>query len=131
MLNSFELILDDESYITLSLANIGTEYYPINKFEPKCLVWVAMSAKSISEPFICPIGMGINQYVYLNNCIEARLVPFINEHHSKSNYVFWPDLASSHYTDTVLDYLIENSINHVEKINNPANLLECRPIEDF
>ena len=27
--------------------------------------------------------------------------------------------------------MIENRINHVDKANNPANLPECRPIEDF
>ena len=59
------------------------------------------------------------------------MVPFIHEHHSKSNYVFWPDLASSHYAETVLDFMIENRINHVDKVDNPANLPECRPIEDF
>ena len=47
-----------------------------------------MSAEGISELYICPSGMAINQYVYLDNCIEARLVPSIREHHSASNYVF-------------------------------------------
>ena len=45
--------------------------------------------------------------------------------------MLWPDLTSAHYAETVLDYLIENSINHVDKVDNPANLPECRPIEDF
>jgi hypothetical protein len=75
--------------------------------------------------------MDLDQYVYLNDCIKARLVPLINEHHSESNYVFWPDLASSHYAETVLDFMIENRIKHEDKVYNPANLPECRPIEDF
>lgn len=144
---NYEWILDDESYFTLSHATINNnntyytsdinltpasvKYRPRRKFEPKCLVWIAMSAKGVSEPFICPSGMAINQHVYLEECIESKLVLFINMHHSKSNYVFWPDLASSHYADKVLDFLIENRINHVDKVDNPANLPECRPIEDF
>ena len=44
-----------------------------------------------------PSGMAINQEVYLNECIEKRLVPFVQEHYKNGKYVFWPDLASSHY----------------------------------
>ena len=47
-----------------------------------------------------------------------------------SNYVFWSDLASAHCLKTVLDYLIENLINH-DKADNPANFPECRSVEDF
>ena len=75
--------------------------------------------------------MAIDQNVYLEKCIQARLVPFIDEHHSESNYVFWPDLSSLHNTETVLHYLIENSINLADKVDNLANLPEGRPIEDF
>ena len=45
--------------------------------------------------------------------------------------MFWSDLASARFVETVLDYLIENSINHVAKDDNPANFPECRPGEDF
>jgi hypothetical protein len=144
---NFEWILDDESYFTFSHATInGNDAYyssdlkstpatvkfrPRKKFEPKCLVWIALSAKGISKPFISSSGMAINQDAYLEQCIKPLLIPFIENNHSESNYVFWPDLASSHYADTVLDFLIENSINHVDKDDNPANLPECRPIEDF
>ncbi len=41
------------------------------------------------------------------------------------------DLASSHYTETVSDFMIESKINFLEKYENPANLPECRPIEQF
>ncbi len=144
---NFEWILDDESYFTFSHATIcgndayytsdpkstpaTVKYRPRKKFESKCLVWIALSSKGISKPFICSGGMAINQEVYLDQCIKSRLIPFIQENHLESNYVFWPDLATSHYAETVLDHLIEKSINHVDKDDNPANLPECRPIEDF
>ncbi len=144
---NLEWLLDDESYFTLSHATINNNdtfytsdrnltpanvrYRPRKKYEPKCLVWVAISSKGISDPFICQSGMAINQYVYRDECLKKKLLPFIEKYHSDKNYVFWPDLASSHYAETVLDYLIENSINHVDKVDNPANLPECRPIEDF
>ena len=28
-------------------------------------------------------------------------------------------------------YLMQPKLNHVDKVDNPANLPECRPIEDF
>jgi len=55
-------------------------------------------------------------------------MPFIRKH---SNYIFWPDFASSHYANSVLNYLREQKIKFVEKTENPANVPEARPIEDF
>ena len=95
---NFDWILDDESYFTLSHATINNngsyytsdqnltpasvKYRPTKKFEPKCLVWLALSSKGISEPFICESGMAINQTVYLDKCIKTKLVPFIKKYHS-------------------------------------------------
>ena len=75
--------------------------------------------------------MAINPEVYLNECIIKRLVPFINKYHSNGNYVFWADLALSHYAYSVTDWLEEQNIPFVPKDMNPANLPEARPIEDF
>ena len=55
----------------------------------------------------------------------------IKKFHSEDEFVFWPDLASSHYAESVCDIYIEEKINFVEKYENPANLPECRPIEVF
>ena len=63
--------------------------------------------------------------------MSARLLPFIKKYHLDNNYIFWPDLASSHYAETVLDFMLENSIQYVDKVDNPANLPEARPIEDM
>lgn len=140
-------ILDDESYFTLSHSSINgnDNFYSDNKslapadvkfakkkkFEQKLLVWLAASPKGISEPYIVKSGNAIDQNIYREECLSARLLPFIKRHHSDGNYIFWPDLASSHYAETVLDFMIENSIDHVDKDDNPANLPEARPIEDF
>ena len=140
-------ILDDESYFTLSHSSINgnDNFYSNNKqqapasvkyrkkvkFEKKLLVWVAVSERGISKPYIVESGNAINQFVYRDECLCRRLLPFIKEHHSDNNYIFWPDLASSHYAEASLDFMIENLINHVDKLDNPANLPEVRPIEDF
>ncbi|KAF2903200.1 hypothetical protein ILUMI_02986 [Ignelater luminosus] len=46
-------------------------------------------------------------------------------------YVFWPDLASSHYAKILTDSLRNKNIKFIQKEDNPANCLEARPIEDF
>jgi hypothetical protein len=139
--------MDDESYFTLSHSTINgnnnfytsdmnstpasVKYQTAAKYESKLLVWIAASPKGLSKPFIVPNGLAINQYIYTNECLSKRLIPFLNAHHSDGEYVFWPDLATSHYADSTMDFMIENSINFVEKFENPANTPEVRPIEDF
>ena len=140
-------ILDDESYFTLSHSTINgnnnfyssdvsltpesEKFTKKSKHEPKLLVWVAMSPAGLSLPFIQPAGMAITSKLYVDKCLRPKLLPFIEAHHADGNYAFWPDLASSHYADNTLDFLLENGINHVDKNDNPANLPEVRPIEDF
>ena len=63
--------------------------------------------------------------------IKRGLVPFIEKHNSDGKYKFWPDLASSHYAKIVVDYFRAKRISFVQKIENPANVPEARPIEDF
>ena len=46
-------------------------------------------------------------------------------------HVFWPDLASAHYARNTIDCLNDHNAKFVAKNENPANLLECRPIERF
>lgn len=141
------VILDDESYFTLSHSTINgnSVYYSSDrtktlssvkfckkrKFESKLLVWIAASDKGLSEPFFLPSGLAVNQYIYKKDCIVKRLVPFINKCHGDGNYVFWPDLASSHYAKTVIECYEDYGINFVKKVDNPPALPECRPIEDF
>ena len=121
-----EWILDDESYFTLSHSTINgnDNFYSNNKdltladvkfakkykFEPKLLVWIAVSPNGISEPYIVASGNAINQFIYRDECLSARLLPFIKKYHLDNNYIFWPDLASSHYAETVLDFIKFNTI---------------------
>ena len=141
------IVMDDETYCTLSHSTINgnDNFYSSNiemtpsevkfktkaKFEKKALVYLVASERGISKAFVTPSGQAINQEVYKNQCIKRRLIPFLKKYHSDGDYQFWPDLASSHYADSVLDYFTEHNINFVQKYENPANLPEVRPIEDF
>jgi len=59
------------------------------------------------------------------------LIPFIEEVHSNDQVVFWPDLASSHYSKKVQDFLRTKQVECVPRERNIANVPELRPIEDF
>lgn len=140
-------VMDDESYFTLSHSHINgngifytsdvsatpanVKYAPTAKYEKKLLVWLCFSERGISKPFFLPSGMAINQHVYLSECIQKRLMPFIAEHHSDNSYIFWPDLASSHYAKSVISYLEDKKVNFVQKEDNPPNVPELRPIENL
>lgn len=142
-----QIIIDDESYFGLSnyKLSINAGFYSSNldatskdiklkrkeKFEPKLLVWVALSPKGISKPYIVPSGQAINEDVYLNKCLRSRLIPFIEHFHKNDQVVFWPDLASSHYSKKVQAYLASQNVECVPRERNIANVPEIRPIEDF
>ena len=72
----------------------------------------------------------MNQEIYLNEFIKKKTIPFIEKHHSNGKYIFWPDLTTSHYAKTVVDYMDEN-VNFMKKEDNPANLPKICLIEDF
>lgn len=140
------IIIDDESYFGLSNTELSSNagFYSSNtsetkndvrlkrkgKFEPKLLVWIALSEKGISNHFIVPSGQAITADVYISKCL-TRLEKFIEVVHKNDNIVFWPDLASSHYSKKVQDYLRSKNIEFVPKEYNPSNAPELRPIEDF
>lgn len=143
--NDFELILDDEKYFQLSDQSASTNrgYYSSDKqatppevkfkrtrkYAPKILVWVAISTNGVSSCFFAKQRQAINETTYLNECLRKRLVPFINDYHDKDKVLFWPDLASSHYSNTVTQFLDKNGIQFVSRDFNPQNCSQARPIE--
>ena len=133
--------MDDEKYFLLQDQSAPTnrDFYTSDKcttapqvkfkrtqkFEAKILVWIAISEKGISKLFFSKQKQAVSQTTYLNRCIIARLIPFIKSHHIKEKVLFWPDLASSHYSHDVLQYLNQNDVQFVDKEFNP----QTRPIE--
>lgn len=143
----YEFVMDDESYFTLSNSTLAgndifytdniqnvpenVRYKKQSKFEKKVMVWVAISSKGMTDAYHVPAGLAINQHVYREECLSKRLLPFLRKKHSRDKFVFWPDLASSHYAKSVQTWLDEHKIEYVPRHLNPANLPEVRPIEDF
>ena len=139
------IVMDDETYITqndeckFSSKYVYTKdikttpeeirYSALSKFPFKVGLWYAMSDHGISDFFIWDQGVAIDAKTYKTHCMQKRLVPFIQKHYPKGNYIFWPDKASAHYSKSVLNYLTSKQINVVPKLNNPTNVPQCRPIE--
>ena len=38
-------------------------------------------------------GISMNQYNYLKECIQKRVIPFIRQYHADNDYIFWQDQA--------------------------------------
>lgn len=141
-----DFIIDDESYFTFSHSSMSgndrfysddisktpdrVKYAYAKKYESKLLVWLAVSPKGVTKPYFSPSGLAIDQHRYLE-IIQKHLEPFINRYYPTGGYVFWPDLASSHYANLVQNYLKEKKIQYIPKKDNPANFPKVRPIEDF
>ena len=137
--------MDDEKYFLLhnesiaanrgfytsdpSAAPLEVKFKSTQKFEPEILVWIAICESGISTPFFAEQQQAVTQTMYLNECIKARLMPFIEKYHHKKKVLFWPDLARSHYDLKVMEYLDQNGIHFVSQQKNPQNCPQARPVE--
>ncbi|CAF2038450.1 unnamed protein product [Rotaria magnacalcarata] len=50
-------------------------------------------------------------------------------YHHNGNYLFWPDLASAHYSNLVKERLHEKNVPFVARQDNPPNVPQARLIE--
>ena len=60
----------------------NVKYSQKKKFEPKLLVWLAISEEGHSHPFFVPSRGDVKGNVYLEECILRRLVPFLQQYHA-------------------------------------------------
>lgn len=66
------------------------------KFEPKVMMWIAISSKAISTPYLKPVrGPPVDCDAYIGNCL-SKLKLLIQKYHARDNFIFWPDLARCH-----------------------------------
>ena len=106
--------------------------YSKKKFEPKVMLWLAISPKGISRPVLTSgRSMALNSSTYITRCLNSCLVPFLHKNYANGGYVFWPEKASSHYSLKATTFLNNKGINFVPKEINPTEVPQCRPIEDF
>ena len=107
--SSVKVVIDDESYFPFGHVEMpgndrfyaknkselspNVRYSQKKKFEPKLLVWLAISEEGHSDPFFVPSRGNVNGNVYRKERVLRRLVPFLQQYHADGDYVFWPDLA--------------------------------------
>lgn len=141
-----DIIEDDESYFTIdgSDYNKNDFYYshpsisvpedvktkPIPKFADKVMVWIAMCPKGLSQVVITKSRNAVNSETYIKDCLP-KVKKLIEKHYQDGNYIFWPDLASSHYSKLSLQSMNDLSIKVVPKDSNPPNVPQLRGIERF
>lgn len=138
------ILMDDETYVKMDYKQIpGRKFYLAtgrgdvpsrykfvfaDKFARKLMIWQGICSCGLkTKVFITSHTM--TSKVYIKECLEKRILPFIRQH--KTNVMFWPDLASCHYSKEVLGWYAANKINFVAKEINPPNCPEFRPIEKF
>ncbi len=77
-----DFVIDDEKYFTLSHSLNDSyfaspkkstfdsvKYAPKQKFEPKIMLWIAISENSMSKPFLPKSCLAIDQNLYKEKCL--------------------------------------------------------------
>jgi hypothetical protein len=117
-------------YINKENVENKARFKPKEKFAKKFLVWQAIDeCGNVSEPYIKVGSMKAEKY--RTECLEDRLIPFMDEHHKREDVLFWPYFATIHYQKDVQQWLQSENLNFVSKTDNPPNVPQARPIEKF
>lgn len=142
------VVMDDETYFKLkndflpgndhfftrdiNCTPSQVRYKRMKKFPTQIMMWLCISPHGMSEPFFLERPNSVTGEVYREECIKKRLLPFLISHPQPlASLMFWPDLASAHYARATTDLLVSKSVRFVPKVDNPPNLPQCRPIENF
>ena len=86
------------------------------------MLWLCYSEKGCLKPYFLNKGILMNQYNYLKECIQKRMMPLVRQCHAYNNYIFWPDQTRAHYAKSVINYLNKNKVNFICKNDNPVNI---------
>lgn len=138
------VLMDDETYVKADFNQLpGQQFYSqikgcdvnkkfkiqkCDKFAKKFMVWQAICSCGLRSPsFVTSANM--NSDLYIKECLQKRLLPLYRKHRLPP--LFWPDLASCHYSKSTLEWYEANGIDVVPKLLNPPNVPELRPIEVY
>lgn len=138
------IIMDDETYVKMDTRQLpGRNYYvasrrgntkqqykyqKVDKFAKKVLIWQAICNCGLkSRPFLTQNTL--TSEVYISECLQKRLLPLIKCH--RCSVKFWPDLASSHYSNRTINWYQQNCVDVIPKDMNPPNCPDLRPIEKY
>lgn len=85
------------------------------------LVWQSTSI------YVCEGTLKSDEYI--KECLEKRLLKLYREHDVPP--VFWPDLATIHYSRAAMAWYASSNVDVVPKNMNPPNTPELRNIEKY
>ena len=72
-------------------------------------MWKAISNRGMSVPYFRPYkSLAVNTEIYINECLQPRLLPFIHKHHSDFNFQFVYDLTGFHLSIETMAKMKEN-----------------------
>ena len=142
------LVMDDESYIKADFRQLpGRNFYAATKrfavdrkyrskflwkFLKKFLVWQAIcSCGERSDSFVTT--QSLISEIYIKECLTKRLMPLLTKHKNTpiQSHLFWPDLATCHYSKATMEWYASNGVQVVTRTANPPNCPELRPIERY
>lgn len=138
------LLMDDETYVKADFGQIpGQKFYLAtargdvpakfkfvfaDKFARKFMIWQGIcSCGKKTKVFVTNKTM--TSELYQKECLQKRILPFIRSHDHP--VMFWPDLASCHYSKVVQEWYAEKGVQFVPKNLNPPNCPQFRPIEKY
>lgn len=138
------VLMDDETLIKADFNQMPHQQYYVakskggvskiftckkkDKFAKKYMVWMAICTCGRSSSFYVTNGI-INTDIYIKECLQKRLLSLYRSHDVPP--IFWPDLASCHYSRQTLQWYEDNEVRFVPKEHNPPNSPEVRPVEKF
>ena len=72
-------------------------------------MWLAISNRGMSIPYFRPSkSVAVNTKIYINECLQPRLLQFIHKHHSDFNFQIVYDLTGTHFSIEKIAYMKEN-----------------------
>ena len=75
-------------------------------------------------------SVAINTEIYINKCLQPRLLPLIHKHHSDFNFQFVHDLAGAHFSIQTFT-LTNGNLPLLNNTTNPQNVAQAGLIENL
>ena len=94
------------------------------------LLWLTISKMGMSKSLFLRSGLAVNGEIYSTKCLP-EVASFIKKYHKGEDAVFWPDLASAHYSKRSLEEMERLHIDVVPKSANPPNVSQLHPNRKF
>jgi len=88
-------------------------------------VWICFSSAGLAKVHIMDVQDNYDQHVYLEECVKAKMIPFIEANHKKKKTVIWSNASTAHQGKTVTNYLDTKNINYIPKEDNPGSRVRC------